>query len=158
MAIYLKIEGIDGDVTARGYEQWINCSSLQWGCGRAISTITGSTKDRESSVPTISEVTVTKSMDESSPRIFQEVCSGRAQETKLHLVQTGPEQPETYMEYILTESLISGYSVNSGGETPSESVSMNFTKMEMKYTPWGADHTPGSPIPASYDITKASGS
>ena len=26
MAIYLKIEGIEGDVTATGHDKWIECS------------------------------------------------------------------------------------------------------------------------------------
>ena len=51
MAIYLNIDGLKGDVTAAGHEEWIECMSLQWGVGRGIHTPTGSSQERESSAP-----------------------------------------------------------------------------------------------------------
>jgi len=152
MAIYMQIDGIKGDVTAAGHEGWIDCHSLQWGVGRGIHTPTGSSQERESSAPSISEVSVTKSMDASSPAIFSEACVGISKPAVIHLVKTGT-QLETYMEYTLTNCLISGYSVSSGGDKPSESLSFNFTKLEMKYTPYDNEHNPGDPIPAGYDIS-----
>ena len=63
MSVYMKIDGINGKVTAKGHEQWIDCSSLQWGVGRAISSAVGTSADREASKPSISEVSITKMMD-----------------------------------------------------------------------------------------------
>jgi type VI secretion system secreted protein Hcp len=77
---------------------------------------------------------------------------GKSKLVKLDLVQTG-EALETYMSYELSNSLISGYSMSSGGDRPSESVSFNFTKIEMKYTPYDNEHKAQSPIPAGYDIS-----
>ena len=50
----VTIDGITGDVTAKGHENWIHCNSLQWGVGRGIGAPTGSSKERESSEPSIS--------------------------------------------------------------------------------------------------------
>ena len=152
MAIYLKIDGIDGDVTAEGHEGWIECESMQWGVGRGITTPTGSAQERESSAPSVSEVTVATAMNKATPLLFTEACVGKSKLVKLDLVQTG-EALETYMSYELGNSLISGYSMSSGGERPSESVSFNFTKIEMKYTPYDNEHKAQSPIPAGYDIS-----
>ena len=152
MAIYLHVDGIKGDVTAAGHEGWIECSSMQWGVGRGIHTPTGSSSERESSAPSVSEVTVTKSMDKCTPMIFTEACVGKAKLVKIDLVQTGT-QLETYKAYELENSLISGYSVSSGGDRPSESLSFNFTKLNMKYIPYDNEHVAGSPIPAGYDVS-----
>lgn len=152
MAIYLKVDGIDGDVTAEGHEQWIECSSMQFGVGRGIHTPTGSSQERESSAPSVSEVSVTKAMDLATPMIFSESCVGKSKEVKIDLIQTG-EALETYMSYTLTNALISGYSVSTSGERPSESLSFNFTKIEMKYTPYDNEHNAGSPLPAGYDVS-----
>jgi type VI secretion system secreted protein Hcp len=152
MAIYLHMEGLEGDVTAAGHEGWIECESLQWGVGRSISTPTGSSQERESSAPSISEVSVVKNMDKCTPKLFEQACVGTSKLVKIDLVQTG-EQLDTYMSYELENSLISGYSVSSGGDRPSESVSLNFTKLVMKYTPYDNKHNPGSPIPAGYDVS-----
>jgi type VI secretion system secreted protein Hcp len=152
MAIYLKIDGIDGDVTAEGHEKWINCESLSLGVARAIHTPTGSSQERESSAPSISEIVLTKVMDVSSAKLFQEACVGKSKAVKIDLVKTG-DKLENYLEYTLTNCLISGYSVSSGGDKPSESLSLNFTKIEMKYTPYDNEHNPQSPMPAGYDIS-----
>ena len=152
MAIYLKIDGIDGDVTAEGHEKWIECMSMQFGVGRGITTPTGSSAERESSAPSVSEVSVTKNMDQSTPNLFSESCVGKSKEVKIDLIQTG-EALETYMSYTLTDALISGYSVSTGGDRPTESVSFNFTKIEMKYTPYDNKHNAGSPLPAGYDVS-----
>jgi type VI secretion system secreted protein Hcp len=152
MAIYLHVEGLEGDVTAAGHEGWIECESFQWGVGRGITTPTGSSQERESTAPSVSEVTILKNMDKCTPKLFEQSCVGTSKLVKIDLVQTG-EQLETYMAYELTDSLISGYSVNTSGDRPSESVSFNFTKIEMKYTPYDNLHNPGSPIPAGYDVS-----
>ena len=96
-------------------------------------------------------------MDSSSVYLFQEACTGQKGKTvKIHLVSTG-SPGETYLEYTLTDALVSGYSVTSGGDRPSESVSINFTKLEMKYVPLDQDNKPGSPVTKGYDLvsTKA---
>ena len=152
MAIYLHIEGLEGDVTAAGHEGWIKCDSMQTGVGRSIVTRTGSSQERESSAPAVSDVVIVKSMDKCTPKLFEQSCVGTSKLVKIDLVQTG-EQLDTYMAYELTDALISGYSVSSGADDrPMENVSFNFTKLEMKYTPYDNKHNPGSPIPAGYDV------
>jgi type VI secretion system secreted protein Hcp len=152
MAIYLNVEGLEGDVTAAGHEGWIECDSMQWGVGRAITTSTGSSQERESSAPSVSEVSVVKVMDKCTPKLFEQACVGTSKLVKLDLVQTG-EQLDTYMSYELENCLISGYSVSTSGDRPMENLSFNFTKMIMKYVPYDNKHNPGSPIPAGYDVS-----
>ncbi len=152
MAIYMKIEGIDGDVTHQEHKNWLDISSLQWGVGRGISTPVGSAKNREASEPSISEVVVTKLMDASSVKLFTEACTGqKGKKVQIHLVSTG-NPGKTYMEYTLENALVSGYSVSTNGDRPSESISFNFTKIETKYTPLGEGNDTGSPVTASYDL------
>ena len=152
MSIYMKIDGIKGKVTAKGHEEWIDVSSMQWGVGRAISSAVGTSADREASKPSISEVSVTKLMDESSPMIFTEACVGKGKLVTIDLCTVGTDQINTYMSYELEECMISGYSVSSGGDRPSESISLSFTKMTMKFTPYDKNGKPTSPLPAGYDM------
>ena len=152
MAIFLEIEDIDGSVTAAGHEDWIEVDSLQWGVGRAIASGIGTAADRESSKPSISEISLSKMMDASSPLIFTEACVGVSQLVTIHLCKTGEEDLETYMEYELTNCMISGYSVSSGGDRPTETISLSFTQMVMTYTPSDSEGAGGDPIPAGYDM------
>jgi len=152
MSIYLKIDGIEGKVTATGHEKWIDVGSLQWGVGRAISSSVGTSADREASKPSISEVSVTKQMDASSPLIFTEACVGKSKPIKIHLCTTGTDTIDTYMEYELEDCMVSGYSVSSGGDRPSESISFSFTKLTMKFIPYDDAGKAQSPLPAGYDM------
>jgi len=154
MSIYMKIDGIKGKVTAKGHEEWIDVSSLQWGVGRAISSAVGTSADREASKPSISEVSVTKLMDESSPMIFAEACVGKGKKVLIDLCTVGTDSIDPYMSYELEDCMISGYSVSSGGDRPSESVSLSFTKMTMKFIPYDKNGKPESPLPAGYDMAK----
>ncbi|MDX1811259.1 MAG: type VI secretion system tube protein Hcp [Gammaproteobacteria bacterium] len=153
MPAYLKIEGINGKVTAKGHEGWIACDSIQWGVGRSISSAVGTSKDREASKPSISEVAVSKLMDESTPLLFTEACVGKAKKVQIHLCTTGTEKIDTFMEYELEDCMISGYSMSSGGDSrPVESLSFSFTKMVMKFIPYDDQGKAQSPIPAGYDM------
>ena len=153
MAIYLKYEGIDGEATHDTHKKWIDVASLQFGTGRGISTPTGSTANREASEPNISEVVVTKMLDGASPKLFTESVTGAVgKKVEIHLVSTG-SPGNTYVEYVLTNALISGYSLSSGGDRPSESISINFTKMEFKFTPYDDKNKAGTPVTVNYDLT-----
>ena len=157
MAIYLKYDGIDGDATHEDHKNWITVESLQWGVGRAISTPVGSTKNREASEPSVAEVSIAKLMDVSSVYLFQESCTGQVgKEVKIHVVSTG-SPGQTFLEYTLSDTLVSGYSVSSAGDRPGESVSLNFNKVEMKYIPLESNNESGSPVTKGYDLvtTKA---
>ncbi len=152
MAIYLKFEGIDGEATHDKHQKWIDIGSLQFGVGRGISTPSGSTANREASEPSISEVVVTKQLDNSSSKLFTESCTGAAGKlVEIHLVSTG-SPGNTYVEYKLHNALISGYSVSSGGDRPSESISINFTKIEYKHIPYDQANKAGTPVTVSYDL------
>ncbi|MCC6785182.1 MAG: type VI secretion system tube protein Hcp [Planctomycetes bacterium] len=161
MAIYVQIgakDEIKGNVTAKGHEHWIECGSLQFGVGRAISMPVGRSTDREASLPSLSEVTLTKQMEDSSPYIFQEALRGEGKTVTIHITKTGKDQAENIVEYILTNTMISGYSISTGGDAPTESFSLSYTKIEMKYIMWDAAHKKASQVPVSYDLATATGS
>ena len=76
MPIYMKYAALKGDVTASGHETWIELNSFQWGVGRGISSPTGASADRESSAPSVSEITVTKANDVASAPLLNEALQG----------------------------------------------------------------------------------
>lgn len=155
MAIYLKIGDIKGNVSSKGHEDWIECSSLQFGVGRAIPMAVGTQTNREASHPSLSEVSISKVMDDSSPYLFQESVVGESKEIMIHVTKTGANQLESIVEYTLSAALVSSYSLSSGGDQPQESLSLAFTKIEMKYIVWNEDHSQASQIPVSYDLATA---
>lgn len=157
MAIYLKYADVNGSSTAQSHEQWITCDSIQWGGGRAIGTPTGSAKNREASMVSISEVVISKNQDNSSPELLKRSYVGTdGEDVTVHLTTTSNEGVNTIMELKLTNTLVSGFSVSSGGDRPMESVSMNFTKIESTFHNQAVEGTEAStPFTVTYDLATA---
>lgn len=156
MAVYMQIDGIQGDVTTDGYKNWIEIETLNWGVSRDIAA---KKVDREASRPVITELTITKLMDKASPYIFSAACVDKAKKiVKIHFCQTG-DKISPYMEITLSNALISNYTmqaISKAGKTEaSEVVAVNFDKIEMKYTPYDEKHNPQAPIPVAYDLAAA---
>jgi type VI secretion system secreted protein Hcp len=155
MAIYMHHEAIEGNVTAKGYEKWIELSSFQFGSGRGISTPTGRAANREASAPSVSEVVVTKTMDKASPLLFEEGLVGMTGKVvKIVITRTGKEM-EQLCTYKFEDTLISSYSVSSGGDAPSESLALNFVKFEYKYKGSDAAGAAAGAMTVAYDIGAA---
>lgn len=157
MPIYMNYDSlaIKGDVTEDGHKDWIELNSIQWGVGRGISSPTGASADRESSAPSISEITVSKASDKSSPKLLNEALQGEGKTVIIDLCKTDKGKLVVYATYTLTNTMISGYSVSSGGDRPSESLSLNFTKIEFKQIPAVAEGKLASPETVSYDLATA---
>lgn len=146
---------INGDSIVDGHEKWITISSLQLGVGRAIS-VSGGGADRETSNPSFSEVTLTKSTDVASADLFmQAVCGKSLGKAEIHFVQTGgaDKKQQVYMKVELTDAIVSSYSASSGGDRPSESFSLNFTQISYQYDAFSGDKvTTGTA--KKWDLTK----
>jgi type VI secretion system secreted protein Hcp len=152
MAIYLKMDGVDGDVTEDSHKKWIAVDSFQLGVGRGVSTPVGDAKSREASMPSISEITVTKQMDGASPNLLGLALSDTSgKKVLIEFVKAGKTN-EIYLHYELTNTLISGYSISSGGDRPSESLSLNFTKIQEKYSGYDEENKNPNPVIKGYDL------
>ena len=135
MPIYMKFGAIEGDVTTDGYKNWIELNSFQFGVSRSVSSGAGG-NTRESSAPNISEIVVTKYFDRSSAKLYQDSVAGTF-DTKVQIKMntTTKNKTETFLTYELTDCGVSTYSQSSGGDNPSESVSLNFLKIMVTPTP-----------------------
>mgnify|MGYP003572611536 FL=1 len=133
--ILLKFDkAINGESEVAGHENWINVSSFQIGVGRSISTVGGG-GDRETSNPSFSEVTLARSTDKASQDLMIQACGGVSLgNATIDFLQTGgTAKGQIYLQYVLEDCIVSSYSVSSGGERPSESLSLNYTKLKMTY-------------------------
>jgi type VI secretion system secreted protein Hcp len=155
MPIYVKYASIDGDVTAAGHEKWIEVNSFQWGVGRGISSPTGGSADRESSAPSVSEIVVTKPTDMASTNLLNEALQGEGVDVTIDFCKTDKGNLNVYLSYVLNNTMISGFSLSSGGDRPQESLSFNFTKVMMTDVGLGAKNEDGQPATVGYDLATA---
>jgi len=126
---------IKGTSTVSAHTDWITIDAVQMGVGRAITT-SGGGADRDTSNPSFSEVTMTKATDIASADLFMEaVCGKSLGKAELHFIQTGgaDKKQQVFLTVELEDAIVSSYSVSSSGERPTETISLNFTKISYKY-------------------------
>ena len=158
MGIYMDFDGIKGEATQEDHKWWIDVLSLTWGTGRSIDTASRDTQNREATEPDLSDVTIIKQFDSASPELFTEACAGNQGKTvKIDITSTGSPSV-VFCTYTLSNSVIDGFTVNSSGDRPTESVSISYTKLEFKFTPYDDKLGAGTPTTISYDLatTKSS--
>lgn len=160
MAIYMNFNNKNpkGNVTAKGYEDgWIEIDSFHFGVGRGITMEAGAMANREASRPSISEITLNKSIDAASGGLFKSSVSGdEGVAVEIHVVQTGANAVEKYAVYTLEDCIISSYSISaSAGGAPHESISLSFAKIEADLS--HSDKTNKNPtnMRVGYDLTTA---
>lgn len=153
----MKYGSVNGAVTTTDYSKWIELNSFQWGVGRGIGSAARSDTNREGSEPSFSEVVVTKAMDVASVPLLQDAWGGEMNnKVELKFTATTKGSVTDFLYYVLENVGLSGYSISSGGDTPSESLSLNFTKITITFK--GLDPaTQAKPLSANYDLTKMKG-
>jgi type VI secretion system secreted protein Hcp len=154
MAIYMKYGSIKGAVTTDGFKDWIELSSFQWGVGRAIGSAARGATSREHSEPSLSEITVAKRSDVATPKLFLDAVGGKLDnKVTIKFTTTTKGKVETFLTYEMESTGLSGYSLSSGGDLPTESLSLNFTKISETFV--GMDPgIGGSPETVGYDLTQ----
>ncbi|HEY5013024.1 MAG TPA: type VI secretion system tube protein Hcp [Acidimicrobiia bacterium] len=143
--IYMQFDGITG-APGLGYANYPHMDSFQFGVNRSIS---GGTANRVIGTPRVSEITLSHATDKFSAPLLQASLTGTGTGnaviyfTNLNVSGTLVK----YLEFDVTNAALSSFSMSSGGTTPFESISLNFTAFTM------IAHIAGSPAQTvSYTI------
>ena len=130
MAIYLKFSFIDGDVTTVGFEKWIELLSTSIAITR--NTTTGAAgRQREGSHPEISDIRVTKHLDNATTKLIREAVAGQFKNrAEIRWTTTTKSKVETYFTVELDDCGITGFQQTSNPDgIPTESLALNFTRI-----------------------------
>ena len=129
MAIYMKVPDTKGTVTARGYENEIELNSLQFSASHPV--ITGQIAGQRLVDPSLSEVVITKRLDLSSSSLLRFTLDHRfLDKLTFNFTRTSAGATETFLQIVLRETLLTGYSFSSSGDIPVESLSINYIAIE----------------------------
>jgi len=155
-AIYMKIDGVSGDVTARGFEGFIELNSFSFGTNNEVKKFgTRGTEDINIGVGELSEFIIKKSLDRSSAKLAQFAINGNSPgQVEIHFVETaGSEgQPVPYLQYKLDRAFVKSWSTSGDADDrPTEEISFYYNKIAFVYIPGGLQE-PGNMM--SWDIKK----
>lgn len=152
--IYLKIDSIKGNCTEDPYKEQIILDSFSHGLSQSLTSRPGNT-ERTSDGPQFSEMNFTKTMDSSSPGLYQ-ACAGNLKLGTATVSVTRIEGAKVMstISYVLGDAMISGISTSGsgGGDLPSESFSINFTTITSQMTQQNPDSTKKGVAPFGWDL------
>lgn len=152
MAVYMKFGDVKGSVTTDKFKDWIELDSFSFSTSRNVGTAARGAAHRESSEPTIGEIHITKKVDTATPKLFTDAVAGHL-DTKVKITMTTTTKGgiTDFLTYELTEAGVSSYSVQGHGDHPSESLTLNFTKISKTFKPLDPKIA-GTPETVGYDL------
>ena len=152
MAVYMKFGSVKGSVTTDKYKDWIELDSFSFSTTRNVGTAARGAMHRESSEPTIGEIHVTKKVDTATPKLFMDAVSGHLDnKVTIKMTTTDKGGVTDFLTYELAEAGVSSYSIQSHGDHPSESLTLNFTKVSQTFKPLDPKIS-GTPETVGYDL------
>ncbi len=149
--MFLKLEGIDGESHDSKHGGEIEIHSFSFGVSQTGSF--GSGGGGGTGKASFSDLSVMKSADKATPKLMQFCATGVHIKTGILTVRkAGKDQQEYYvikMEDLLVSSV---QNAGSEGQVPSESLSLNFSKIKFTYKEQKADGTLGGTVDFGWDL------
>lgn len=155
MSIFMNYEGITGESTDKDHRDWMDVDNIRWGVRRNATSHMPDQNDLESANAQTTNLMVTRRMDRATPNLFLESCCGGRKTVVIHLTETAAcsrasqwYRSHAFMAYTLRNALISDYEVSAGSQDesrPTETLTISFVDIEVKYTPYDED---GNAMPA----------
>ena len=155
---YLKIDGIEGESEAIGFEKQIQVESWSMGANNAGSAGLGT--GMGTGKVAMQDFHFVMQNGKASAQIMLAVCKGNhIPQAILTCRKTGGDgTPYTYYKYTFNDLVLSSFQSGASQALPMEQVSFNYTKITLEYFQQKADGRVSLTNTISYDTKKVQGS
>ncbi|MBZ5619980.1 MAG: type VI secretion system tube protein Hcp [Acidobacteriia bacterium] len=131
---FLKLSGIKGEAQDAVYKDWIDIFSwsfgaTQSGSGGHVGGGSGAGKVN------MHDISVSKRTDTSSADLFLKCSNGKHYDEATIVSRKAGEKPLEFLKIKMQQVLVTSYQLGGshGDDTPTESITLNFTKIFMDY-------------------------
>lgn len=132
--IYVMIDGIEGESSDSKHSGWIEALSYKAGVSQKVSVTPSSAGGASAERADIAPFAFSKLVDTASPKLFQACAAGTHFDTIIiALYRAGGGEKVKFMEYKLSNCLLSEVNTVSGGDFPVEHISIDFGKIIITY-------------------------
>ena len=149
---FLKIEGVDGESTDDKHKGEIEILSYSLGGTNAGSGAAGGGSGQGK--VDLHDFSFVKKVDKSSAKLFAAMCSGHHYGTATLTCRRAGKEQQEYLTVALSQVFVSSFTQlgNDADETiPSDSVTLNFVKIEVKYKEQKEDGSLGGEVIGGWD-------
>lgn len=152
MAIYIKFPGITGQTQVEGHKGELEVMSFSFGAQISV-TNTATNKTRTLDKPSFSDIILSRYCDSATPQLLQKLTLGEVFKGET-IISFTREDSGTLLDLItikLTDTVLSSLQASSGGDPPSESLSLNYSKIEIAYKQQKKEGGPDGVAPFVWD-------
>lgn len=148
-AIVMQVTGIPGDSKVTDHKDWIDLDTYQIGMSVGITTSGGTVNVTQ---PSFADITLGKGLDKSSVPTALKLASGKSVPKVVIEFLTPGSKPAVYYRITLTEAYFSNQSTSSGGDTPTESLSIFYSTILWEYYPVDANGVQGPVVKGGWNV------
>jgi type VI secretion system secreted protein Hcp len=151
--IILDLPGVAGECLLKGFAEKIECLSYSHAVAMQM-TSDVSNRERTSGKPNVQDFTISKYMDKASPVLNQTCCEGKKiGDGKVTVGRNEAGEVMPLIVYTLKDVMVSSVSAaSSGGDKPSETITLNFTAIQWDYTAQKPDSTKEGASAGKWDM------
>ncbi len=152
--VYLKIDGIAGEVAEPGHKDEIGVRDFTYGAEAAVSL--GGAGGASVGKAKFEAFSFTHFLDRSSASLMLALAKGQHIKSAVLTVRK-PSAPSEFLKITLTDVLVSSVKTSSDGTNVHEAVTLAYAKIQIEYFTSTRDGklVPGSKM--SWDVTKNTG-
>lgn len=151
--LVMKIDGVEGECTLKGYEKQITCLSYNHGISNPMQMdVANIGRSRGRCIH--QDFSITKNLDKATTLLNYKCAMGANLKpiTFTVLRASGDAAHKPMMIYTLENPVISSVSVSGGGgSTPVETVAINYTKIKWEYKVQDKDMADPGSVAAEWD-------
>jgi type VI secretion system secreted protein Hcp len=148
--VLLRIDGVAGESTVANHAGDIDGTAFSFGMSIPISVSAGG---GVAGRPTFTDLSVTKFVDKASPALMLDLARGERLRTVVLFVQVTHPVVVDFYKVTLTDVILT--SVNSSGDVngrPTQTVTFNYAKIRIDYTPIKPDGSVGATVSSCFDL------
>ena len=149
---FLKIDGISGESLDSKHKGEIQVESWSWGESNPAQP--GGGGGGGAGKVQMQDLAFTTRFSKASPQLILACASGKHFKDAVLTARKAGKGQQEFLTFSLSDVLVSAYqTAGAGGDVlPGDSVSLNFSKIQVEYKPQNPDGSLGSSIKAGWDV------
>ena len=151
MQYFLRVDGIQGESSDDKHKGEIDVLSWSWGETQPTPPSPGG--GGGGGKVEMSDLTVVAHVSKASPRLLLACASGKHIKSAVLTGRKAGKGQQEFLTFSLTDILVSSYQIgaSASSEPPTDSVSLNFAKIQVEYKEQKADGSLGETVKVGWD-------
>lgn len=152
--MFLKIDSIKGESEDSKHKGEIDVLSWNWGVTQTGTTHAGT--GGGAGKANFQDVTINKYVDRSSPILLKHCATGIHIKEAVLTVRKAGGAPLEYIKLKMSDAIISAVQTGGSGgdERLTETVGINFARVDLEYVPQKADGSGDAAVPFGWNIAR----